>query len=1179
MPHIGSIAPRTLRVCIAFLSCALATSFSFAAQPARKSFDLPSDSAERALKQFSQQSGVQVLFASEIAEGVRTNAVKGELTPLEAAHQLLAGTDLYVVSDEQTGVLSVARTPREGPGKKASRAAPIASDRPANSSAAQPDQPVVLSPFEVAADTRGYYAANTMSGTRLNSKLEDLGSSISVVTKEQMHDFAMIDLNDIFAYEANTEGTGNFTDYEIDRRGNAVDNIVNNPQGANRIRGIGAANTALGNFSTSGRAPTDPSTFDSVEISRGPNSNIFGLGNAAGTVNLVPSTANLRTNSAQTQLRGDSYDGWRASLDINRVLKPGVLAVRGSAVRQHEGFVRKPSGLDTKRYNAMVKFQPFKFTTLRAAYFAYHSEGTRANAVTPRDAISYWKDSGSPTWDPVTFTAKLNGAAVGTYPTGSALPSYFRENNFMSRSALFIDQAGLGLWSVQQTPSGSNPSSPNQSVRFLESSFNNGVRTNQPLFSTWPAVTNRNLYDWESVNLSSVNFVDDDDRIATAELEQIFFNNGRHLVAAQLGWFRETAKRYNRNLVGNAASAGIGSLLQIDVNERLLDGSPNPYFLRPFLGIAEPHSLRDTFDSDTYRAQVVYKMDFSQERGWKAWLGELRLVGYSEYKDTKTRNYRYRDVMRDVHSFVAAGNPRGNQAAPAGAAVARGFFHYYVGDNQGANVDHAPSGFTPGTYPFRWYNGSTRQWITENAELGEVATTDNSGGTQNRWNVLKTSGLVLQSHLLQGRVVATLGARQDKNFTQFGGPAALTADGLEFDYDKMRAWNGAWNMRSGYTKTAGVVVKPRPWVSVYVNKSDSFQPTTPSQNLQRKELPNPSGEGKDYGFALNLFEGKLVVRANQYETKQINSPFGQSGTFAQRILSADFVEFNNSSGPRLNEAARAWTITEAAGRGVTLTEAQIQTAVYSTLKLTPQDFAEFQRLPITDVGDITGKGKEIEINYNPTKSWTLKLNGAQQVAINSKLSPALLAWAQTRLPVWQTVRNPSTGALWWTTNFSTTQTPETFYRDSVLAPIKLEQATEGQARPQVRKYRVNASTNFRLSGITDHRILKRFNVGGAVRWEDKGAIGYYGLQQLPAQITELDPNRPIWDKSRYYVDAFIAYRTKMFNDKIGAKFQVNVRNLGENGRLQAIGAYPDGTRHSFRIVDPQQFIFTATFDL
>ena len=46
------------------------------------------------------------------------------------------------------------------------------------------DSPILLSPFEVVSDARGYYASNTMSGTRLNSKIEDLGASITVVTRE-----------------------------------------------------------------------------------------------------------------------------------------------------------------------------------------------------------------------------------------------------------------------------------------------------------------------------------------------------------------------------------------------------------------------------------------------------------------------------------------------------------------------------------------------------------------------------------------------------------------------------------------------------------------------------------------------------------------------------------------------------------------------------------------------------------------------------------------------------------------------------------------------------------------------------------------------------------------------------------------------------------------------------------
>src|SRR5262245_57782441 len=48
------------------------------------------------------------------------------------------------------------------------------------------DEVIALSPFEVVSDNKGYYGANTMSGTRFNSKLEDLGASITVMTKEQM---------------------------------------------------------------------------------------------------------------------------------------------------------------------------------------------------------------------------------------------------------------------------------------------------------------------------------------------------------------------------------------------------------------------------------------------------------------------------------------------------------------------------------------------------------------------------------------------------------------------------------------------------------------------------------------------------------------------------------------------------------------------------------------------------------------------------------------------------------------------------------------------------------------------------------------------------------------------------------------------------------------------------------
>ncbi len=100
---------------------------------------------------------------------------------------------------------------------------------PASKAGTTAENPVQLSPFEVVDDAKGYFSGNTMSGTRLNSKLEDVGAAITVMTKEQMSDFAMLDINDIFAYEAGTEGTGNFTSFDVDRNGMVSDRIQDNP--------------------------------------------------------------------------------------------------------------------------------------------------------------------------------------------------------------------------------------------------------------------------------------------------------------------------------------------------------------------------------------------------------------------------------------------------------------------------------------------------------------------------------------------------------------------------------------------------------------------------------------------------------------------------------------------------------------------------------------------------------------------------------------------------------------------------------------------------------------------------------------------------------------------------------------------------------------------------------------
>ncbi len=70
-------------------------------------FDLPSDLAEVSLKRFSVQSSREVLFAAQVTDGIRTNAVKGRMTPTEALRTMLAKTGLVAVPDARTGAFSV----------------------------------------------------------------------------------------------------------------------------------------------------------------------------------------------------------------------------------------------------------------------------------------------------------------------------------------------------------------------------------------------------------------------------------------------------------------------------------------------------------------------------------------------------------------------------------------------------------------------------------------------------------------------------------------------------------------------------------------------------------------------------------------------------------------------------------------------------------------------------------------------------------------------------------------------------------------------------------------------------------------------------------------------------------------------------------------------------------------
>ena len=1037
------------------------------------------------------------------------------------------------------------------------------------------EKAVELSPFQVNADDdRGYLAANTLSGTRLNSKIEDLGASITVITKQQMLDTAAIDINDLFLYEASTEGTGNFTSFTVDRNGGVNDNVQSSPQTANRIRGLDTANTARGNFASNSAIPIDLYNTDGVELSRGPNSSIFGLGNAAGTVNIIPSQANLRRAISTFTLRADSYGGYRTSLDLSRPIFRDKFAIRLSAVYQNTGYERKPSADVTKRLQGSFNYKPFAKTTLRASYESYHNYARRPNAVTPRDSAAYWKSQGSPTWDPTTQKVTVNGVEQPTvYPVTADATLPFgllaQGSGFYNRPGIYVDGGGIQYWSVNRTgtvpTTGTfngvpTPDNPNTNLRFLETGTDiQRLRgSTLPLWVT-PSITSKSLYDWSSVNFVAPNYLKNKANIITVELEQFLIDTPHNLIAVRAGWYHEDYDSYSSNFLG-----GANAEVLVDINQKLLNGDKNPYFLRPYIGASEPQFTRSPNLNDIQSSDVAYQLKPSKLPKWFAWIGNQNVALHGETRRIDTATYRYKAFIQDDHPWI-------NQANRFGSTVSRGYYKYYVGDNQGQNVDYGPAAVysLDGRYNLNWFNALTNQWVAEPATLATGGITP-SNRTRRE---IRTESLATQNFFFDNRIVSTFGWRKDKNRSRDSNGATIDATTGLINYDALKVWV-PWVEKAGTTKTAGVVVKPLRWLNAHYNTSDSFLPAVTQYNLYGEVLPNPTGKGKDYGITVALFNQTVVLKINKFTTFQKNSRDGVSGPLATRSIQLDTARVNNGS---IAYNFESWATNLANARftaqGVTPTAAQTSSAVAKIMGL-PDGFLDGAiGHSISETNDVAARGLEFELSYNPTRNWTFKANVAQQITIDSNLSPNIQKYIESRLPIWTTATDDA-GALWWTT--SNGGIPRDFFTGSINAPLKLAVANQNKPRSQVREWRFNSLTNYRFSTGR----LKGLGVGGAVRWEDKAAIGYRGgAPDADGIVRVYDPNQPLFDKARYYIDFMSSYDLRFAKDKIRARVQLNIRNVFEKGRLQAIGVNPDGSPHTYRIIDPRQFILSTTFDL
>lgn len=200
--------------------------------------------------------------------------------------------------------------------------------------------------------------------------------------------------------------------------------------------------------------------------------------------------------------------------------------------------------------------------------------------------------------------------------------------------------------------------------------------------------------------------------------------------------------------------------------------------------------------------------------------------------------------------------------------------------------------------------------------------------------------------------------------------------------------------------------------------------------------------------------------------------------------------------------------------------------------------------------DNRSTGWEFEVTGKPIKNLDVSFNASKQFARQVSLGADLVNYIESSYVKYM---SPA-GDLrqWWAGDDSYRKV---FLR-SVWSAYQFQAQTNGKMVSEMSPWRANLSATYRF----DSGRLKGGFVGGSYRWQ-QGTILGYGLN---AAQDNLDVEKPIWGKSRDWVDIWAGYEWKI-SEKLRWRTQVNLRNVGQKPHLTPISVQPDGSPAQYRI--------------
>lgn len=249
-----------------------------------------------------------------------------------------------------------------------------------------------LSPFEVAVDEDiGYLATSSLAGTRLRTDLSDIGSAVSVYTPEFLEDIAAVDNETLLSYALSTEVGGSRGNFINSNSFGIENDNIESPNNNTRVRGLTRADSTVNYYLTD--VPWDGYTVERVDIQRGANSVLFGLGSPAGIINATTISAQFR-DKGKLVLRNDKFGSVRLQLDYNKVIIEDELAVRIALLYDNQEFRQDPAFEDDRRGFFAFNYTPKALNnggtlfTIKGSFERGDVESNRPRYIAPIDRIT-----------------------------------------------------------------------------------------------------------------------------------------------------------------------------------------------------------------------------------------------------------------------------------------------------------------------------------------------------------------------------------------------------------------------------------------------------------------------------------------------------------------------------------------------------------------------------------------------------------------------------------------------------------------------------------------------------------------------------------------------------------------------------------------------------------------------